>query len=214
MVANIVIGFNMAPDREGEARGVLRDFAAYLEGFGAQVTVYRALYVGELTGRVSVFAVTRDTASRAAIIDKLIADGANSPLRAGTNSADPPLAIVSRVLSRSIEPDLPMLPQSRVRVTRAFVAAPGRRAEAEQALNDARARHETLGVRAGGFVIEEGGPFTGRYIYLGAHDSFAAYDDFARKNVALGSPGPLVAAMDGGAMTLVGGGINVRLDLG
>ena len=214
MVANIVIGFKTLPGREGEGLGILRDFAAYLEGFGAQATAYRALYAGDLTDRINVLAVTQDTAERAVLVDKLIADGANSPLAKAVWSPSPPLAIASRVLSRSIEPDLPMLPQSPVRVFRGFVAAPGRRGEVEQALRDARVRHEGLGVRAGGFVVEEGGPVTGHYLYIGAHDSLAAYEEFGRKNAALSAPMPLVAAMDGGAMALTVGRIDVRLDLG
>lgn len=212
MVANILMGFKTLPGREGEGLGVLGDFAAYFEGFGAQATAYRALYAGELTNRINFLAVTQDTAARAVLIDKLIADGANSPLVKGMNSTTPPLAITGRVLSRSIEPDLPMLPQSPVRVFRGFVAAPGRRGEVEQALRDARVRHEGLGVRAGGFVVEEGGPVTGHYTYLGAHDSLAAYEEFGRKNAALSAPPPLVAAMDGGAMTLSGGRVDIRID--
>ena len=123
MVANIVIGCDVASGRDSEARGVLRDFATYLEGFGAQVRLYRALYVGELSGRVNIL---RRGGHRVAhrMIDGLITDGANNPLeKAWTQRLRHSRR--RRVLSPSIEPDLPMLPLSPVRGFRGFVAAAG-----------------------------------------------------------------------------------------
>jgi hypothetical protein len=55
MSAHILLTTNITPGREDDARSVLRDYSAYLEGFGAQATVYRTLIGGENTGRVFVY---------------------------------------------------------------------------------------------------------------------------------------------------------------
>ena len=79
MSAHTILVCNITPGREDEARGVLRDYAAHLEGHGAQVTIYRNLYAGEQSGRLLVYAAAPTTAARAAFIDRVLGDAPNNP---------------------------------------------------------------------------------------------------------------------------------------
>ncbi len=214
MSAHTTMACNYVPGREAEARALLRDYAAWLEGHGAQVTVYRAMLGGEATGRILLFAAAPDTTARAAFLDSAVGDRTSSPLVKPMEAASPPLTNVVRIMVRSTEPDLPILPASWLRRVGVYTAAIGDRAQAEQALRTSRLRFEELGVTSAGYVIEVGGESTDRYLFIAALDSFAAMDELDRKNAAMPpTPGSLFSMAASGMITPGARRVDVRLDL-
>lgn len=117
MSASAMLACLITQGREEEARGVLRDYASHLESFGGEVTAYRVIYGGELQGRVLVSWNARTTKERAEMLEKARSQGtADNPYIKAMNSIDPCLATYSRIMYRSIEPDVPPLPQAALRV--------------------------------------------------------------------------------------------------
>lgn len=196
------------------ARGVIRDYSAYLRGMGGEVAVYRTLYSADNVGRVLVYLAAPDAEILGSILDKILADGANNPYSKAVIGPNPPLNLVSRITVRSVEPDAPILPAAALRAVRVYSAPSGRRVEAEQALREARMRHAELGVQAGGFLIDYGGPNSGFYAYTVAHDSMSSLADFTRRNAQVPAAPPILAAVDRGAMTQVSARIDRLMDLG
>lgn len=214
MSAHTTTACNYVPGREAEGRAALRDYSAWLEGHGAQVTVYRAFQGGETTGRILLFAQAADTAGRAAFLDKSLADRANSPLAKATEAASPPLANVSRIMVRSTEPELPVLPASPLRMVRILTAPNAHRAQVEQALRSSRLRFEELGVPSAGLFVEIGGATTDNYIFSVALDSFAQMDEVDRGNAAMPpTPAGLASMAASGVIALGARRVDVRLDL-
>jgi len=208
LVSNVVSG------QEEVARGVLREYSAYLEGLGAQAMVYRTLYSADNVGRALTYLVAEDADKLASILDSVIADGANNPYIKATAAANPPMVTVSRITERSVEADVPPMPRSQLRAVRVYQAPPGRRVEAEQAFHEARLRHESLGTRAAAFLIDIGGASSGLYAYSIAHDSMSALSDFTRRNGQVPSPPPLLSALDRGAIVQVSARVDRLWDLG
>jgi hypothetical protein len=212
MSAHTVLACQITPGREDEARGVLRDYVRYLEGFGGEVSVYRTLYGGELSGRIIVYLRAEDSATRAAIIDKILADGANNPYQKAIESTSPALSGQARSLYRSIDPDLPTLTDSPLLQIRAMNAAAGKRAEAEEALRGGRRHIEASGRRAGGFILETAGTASDRYAFAACADSMAALDDGERQ-VREAPPGPVATALANGTLISVSRRIDRRWDV-
>lgn len=48
MSASALLGCLITPGREEEARGVLRDYAAHLEGFRGSVTAHRVVFAADV----------------------------------------------------------------------------------------------------------------------------------------------------------------------
>ena len=213
MSAHTILVCNITPGRETEARSVLRDYSAFLEGHGAQETIYRNLFAGEQSGRLLVYAAAESTAARAAFLDKVLADGSNNPYQKAIASSDPPISGWGRTMVRTLDPGIPMLPQSRLRIVRVMSAPFGRRAEVQDAFAGARRRLEGLGVTAAGYLIETGVASNDPFAWSLAVDSMAAWEDFERRNAALTPAGPLATALTGGLLTPVGRRVDIRFDV-
>jgi hypothetical protein len=211
--AYTILQSEITPGQEAAARTVLRDYKAFLEDCGAEVTIYRTVYGGANSGRLLLSAGGVDGAARAAFLDNVFARSADNPYQKAIAAANPPLTGWARTMLRSIDPGRPMLAQAPVRSALTFLPAVGRRSEVEQALRDARARHESLGVQADGVVTEVTGPAPEQYAYVVTVGSMAELNDFQRRNAELGLPGPLIVAVESGAMTRTSSRIDIAFAL-
>lgn len=214
MSAHTILVCHITPGREDEARNVLRDYASYLEGHGAQVTIYRNLYAGEQSGRLLVYAAAPTTAGRAAFIDRVLGDAPNNPYSKAIASSSPAVSGQSRTMVRSLDPDVPMLPQSRLRLARVMSAPFGRRREVAETFERTRQYAAERGVDAAGYLLDVAGTASDNYAFVWAHDSMASVDAF-EQNIADSAPPPggLADALSSGLLTPVSRRIDWRYEV-
>jgi hypothetical protein len=153
--------------------------------------------------------------ARAVFIDKARADAANNPFTKATATSSPIFSQPVRLLVRSVEPDLPMLPQSPLRMVRVLSATPENRAAAVAALGISRVMNAEWGYTAAGYLIEIAGPTSDLYAYSVAMDSFVDVENYAQKVASMTPrPGALSDLTAKGTIVLGARRIDTRMDLG
>ncbi len=206
MSASLLFTTTVVPGRERDAYALLQEMRPYLEGIGdASVGMYRTIYGGAQSGTILVLMSFLDSASRAAAMVAMAQDAANNPSMKALNGSSAPITRWNGAMLATLDPADPPAPQVGLRWVLVFQHTPGRRAEVEDALADARRRHEALGARPYASRMEVSGATSGLYTYVLPFNNIAEREEFLQRNAASiaanGQP-RIIQAQDNGAMSM------------
>lgn len=93
-----------------------------------------------------------------------------------------------------------------IATTYSINATPGRQAEVEQALAEAKQLHESLGASVRIWRASFAGPNSGNVIYMSELADYHAFQEFVDK-MSLHAPGPIARAVAAGSMTSNGASV-------
>jgi hypothetical protein len=212
MSAHMLLGCQIAQGRDDEAREVLRDHVRHLDAAGGRASIYRTVFGGSTTGSVLIYVEAENPAVRAVILDKLQepTNVASNPYVKATATTDPPLLNPTQSLVRSVDPDLPMLPLTRLRMVRVVSAPFDRRAEMFQVLNDSREHMASVGATGAGYLIETAGPSSDLFAFFVSADDMVSLEAIeVRATVPVG---PFATALREGWVTPVSRRVDLRYE--